>query len=77
MGRGDLLPSRSLLPSLLLGERERGRAMKETMTYAERSEILKIELRRDEIVGLIWACNKAGMVGLAIDLQKLLEKEGE
>jgi hypothetical protein len=51
--------------------------MKETMTYAERSEILKIELRRDEIIGLIWACNKAGMVGLAIDLKKLLEKEGE
>ena len=51
--------------------------MKKTMTYAERSEILKIELRRDEIMGLIWACNKAGMVGLAIDLEKLLEKEGE
>jgi hypothetical protein len=65
------------LLDLLLGTRERGRTMKETMTYAERSEILKIELRRDEIIGLIWACNKAGMVGLAIDLKKLLEKEGE
>ena len=51
--------------------------MKKTKTYAERSEILKIELRRDEIIGLIWACNKVGMVGLAIDLEKLLEKEGE
>jgi hypothetical protein len=77
LGRGDLLPCGSWLPSLLLGERERGRTMKKTMTYAERSKILKIELRRDEIIGLIWACNKAGMVGLAIDLEKLLEKELE
>jgi hypothetical protein len=51
--------------------------MTKTMTYAERSKILKIELRRDEIMGLIWACNRAGMVGLAIDLEKLLEKESE
>jgi hypothetical protein len=51
--------------------------MKEAMTYAERSEILKIELRRDEIMGLVWACRKAGMVGLAIDLEKILEKDGD
>ena len=51
--------------------------MKEAMTYAKRSEILTVKLRRDEIIGLVWACNKAGMIGMAIDLEKILKGDSE
>ena len=44
------------------------------MNYAERSEILTIQLRRDEIMNLVLACRQSGQVGLAIDLEKMLEK---
>lgn len=43
------------------------------MNYEERSEILTIQLRRDEILNMAWACDKAGKVGLAQDLYKMAE----
>lgn len=41
--------------------------------YEYRSEILTVELRRDEVLRLVWACRQSGAVGLAIDLEKTLE----
>lgn len=43
------------------------------MNYEERSEILTIQLRRDEILDMAWACDKVGKVGLAQDLYKIAE----
>ena len=43
------------------------------MNYEQRSEILTIQLRRDEILNMAWACDKAGQVGLSQDLYKMAE----
>jgi hypothetical protein len=43
------------------------------MDYEQCSEILKIELRRDEILGLALACRQTGKIGMAIDLEKIGE----
>jgi hypothetical protein len=69
MGRPDLGPGRGWLPAFLLGEREGGQAM----NYEQRSEILTIQLRRDEIINMAIACDKAGQVGLSLDLYKMAE----
>lgn len=45
----------------------------QVMDYKQRSEILTIQLRRDEILNLAWACDKAGQVSLAQDLYKMAE----
>lgn len=41
--------------------------------YEIRSELITIELRRDEIINIAWACERAGKVGLAQDLYKMAE----
>jgi hypothetical protein len=43
--------------------------------YEYRSEILTIELQRQEIEMIAWACNLAGRVGLAQDLYKILKEK--
>jgi hypothetical protein len=43
------------------------------MNYEQRSEIITIQLRRDEILNMAWACDKAGQVGLSQDLYKMAE----
>jgi len=43
------------------------------MNYEQRSKIITIQLRRDEILNMAWACDKAGQVGLSQDLYKMAE----
>jgi len=43
--------------------------------YAYRSEILTIELRRDEIMNMAMACDITGKIGLAQDLYKILKEK--
>jgi hypothetical protein len=45
------------------------------MNYEQRSEILTIQLRRDELLNMAWACDKAGQIGLSKDLYKMAEIE--
>jgi len=75
MGRGIGRGGRDLLPCLLLGTRERGKAM----NYEERAELLDIKLRRDEILGLAWSCRQTGKEQMAQELEKMatIEKDGE
>jgi hypothetical protein len=41
--------------------------------YEHRSQLITIQLRRDEIEGLVRACKESGKVGLGIDLERMLE----
>ena len=43
------------------------------MNYEERSEILTIQLRRDDILNMALACDRAGQVGLSKELYNLAE----
>jgi hypothetical protein len=42
--------------------------------YEYRSEILTIQLQRQEIMSIAMACDVAGKVGLAQDLRKILKE---
>lgn len=43
--------------------------------YEYRSEILTIQLQRQEIINMAMACDIAGKVGLAQDLYKILKEK--
>lgn len=48
------------------------------MNYEQKSELLTIQLRRDELLNMAWACDKVGKIGLAKELYSLAEiREGK